>query len=529
MNLRSKLCVVLVFTLLSLCLFQVTSNAQGWAVSPVENEDMGIFIHHSNEGYDVYVGYNHPAGPEHSSVSYSENLDLYYNKNSKKLNFALSGFVGEAGGATCSAYSGFRLRLGELLPGKYELSASTVFLSDFTWEFSKLNRTFQLTIPEDSSNSEFEKDFYIDSSAISMGCNNIKIAFKDNDFFQKANPNLSINICDSNGNELKKIEDFKVSENSLQSVHDYGFVSEGNYVTREYMTKFDKMEYNGNVGNIPYKYIKNYAFDYNFEPGTKYKVKVILSADGTNYEREELIYNPLLSSIPEAIPLIRKTYYDADEHQFTIKCNKDSAVDNYELYMYPDEKTPENIIQLHTEQYASYISSTGEFSISSVGCDKKNIIILGKKDNTYYTSTKPFKLDNSKVTDISNIIFEIGNPKMTINNRVRKNIDQDSKIVPIIKDSRTLLPVRAFVEELGGTVLWDATKQQVKITYKDKNIVFTLGSNEVTINNNKIYMDVTAQVINQRSFIPLRFLSETMGFDVQWDKSNTNIINIIMK
>ena len=52
------------------------------------------------------------------------------------------------------------------------------------------------------------------------------------------------------------------------------------------------------------------------------------------------------------------------------------------------------------------------------------------------------------------ITLQIGNPVMTVNNE-GKPIDENGT-APVIINSRTLLPVRAVVEEMGGTVTWEA-------------------------------------------------------------------------
>ncbi|MBC9784653.1 copper amine oxidase N-terminal domain-containing protein [Heliobacterium chlorum] len=90
-------------------------------------------------------------------------------------------------------------------------------------------------------------------------------------------------------------------------------------------------------------------------------------------------------------------------------------------------------------------------------------------------------------------------------------------VQPVIENGRTLVPVRAITEALGATVQWNAGEQKVTITQDNKEIILTLGSNEALINGEKVTIDVPGKVVNNRTFVPLRFISETLKKDVSFD------------
>lgn len=97
---------------------------------------------------------------------------------------------------------------------------------------------------------------------------------------------------------------------------------------------------------------------------------------------------------------------------------------------------------------------------------------------------------------------------------------------PQVIDGRTLVPVRAITEALGANVAWDAATQTVTITAGGQEIQLVLNSRTVTINGQTYTLDVPASVIDGRTVVPLRFVAEALGLDVQWlAETQTIVIN----
>lgn len=100
-------------------------------------------------------------------------------------------------------------------------------------------------------------------------------------------------------------------------------------------------------------------------------------------------------------------------------------------------------------------------------------------------------------------------------------------VPPKIINSRTMIPARALFEEIGGTVTWDQTNYVVTINYNDQVIKLTINSKTALVNGTQKTLDVPAQIVNSRTLIPLRFVSENLGFTVDYDsKTRTAIVNI---
>lgn len=106
-------------------------------------------------------------------------------------------------------------------------------------------------------------------------------------------------------------------------------------------------------------------------------------------------------------------------------------------------------------------------------------------------------------------------------------IEFDQK--PIIQNGRTLVPFRKIFEALNADVTWNNDTQQVKAKRNDTEISFIIGQKVLYINGkDSISMDVAPQIINGRSMVPLRVVSEALGVEVNWD-NNQRIVTINTK
>ena len=127
--------------------------------------------------------------------------------------------------------------------------------------------------------------------------------------------------------------------------------------------------------------------------------------------------------------------------------------------------------------------------------------------------------ENSESTEI---ILTINQPVMLVNG-TPKNIDAEGT-APIIADSRTLLPVRAVVEAMDGTVEWDGTSQTVTLTRNSDTVQLTIGSDTALLNNQVQTLDTVPVVINDRTMLPIRFIAESFHFQVEWNEENRQVI-----
>jgi|GEM_PF-4043359 len=95
---------------------------------------------------------------------------------------------------------------------------------------------------------------------------------------------------------------------------------------------------------------------------------------------------------------------------------------------------------------------------------------------------------------------------------------------PIIVDGRTLVPMRAIFEAMNSVVTWDAENGSItSVTSEGLVIHMQIGSNIMTAGGRTIEIDVPAQLINSRTLVPIRAISEAMGANVIWNSNNQTI------
>ena len=95
---------------------------------------------------------------------------------------------------------------------------------------------------------------------------------------------------------------------------------------------------------------------------------------------------------------------------------------------------------------------------------------------------------------------------------------------PVIKDGRTLIPVRALTEGFGAKVEWDGESRQAIIEKDDKRITIILDTNKAIVDDEEIELDVQSQITNSRTYVPLRFILETFGLEIEWEEETDTII-----
>lgn len=99
----------------------------------------------------------------------------------------------------------------------------------------------------------------------------------------------------------------------------------------------------------------------------------------------------------------------------------------------------------------------------------------------------------------------------------------DFDVPPILINGRTLVPMRLIFESLGARVGWDKGENKVTGTLGDTVIKLYIGNKIATIGTKEINLDVPPMLINGRALVPLRFISESFGADVNWDNNSRTI------
>ena len=166
------------------------------------------------------------------------------------------------------------------------------------------------------------------------------------------------------------------------------------------------------------------------------------------------------------------------------------------------------------------ITPSSGYKISDVKVDGTSVGAVSTYTFSNISSDHTISASFEKQATI--IILQIGNKNFTVNGET-KTLDSP----PVIKNSRTLLPIRTVVESLGGTVDWSDSEKKVTVSLGTNTIELWIGKSTAKVNGTDKPIDpsnpkVVPEIINSRTMLPLRFVTENLGATVDWnDKTKT--------
>lgn len=97
-------------------------------------------------------------------------------------------------------------------------------------------------------------------------------------------------------------------------------------------------------------------------------------------------------------------------------------------------------------------------------------------------------------------------------------------VLPKIENDRTLIPIRAVIEGLGAQIDWDSETRTIEINKNGIEITLMIDSTSALVNGAVAYLDAAPKIENDRTLVPLRFISENLGSKVDWDEETTTVI-----
>lgn len=96
-------------------------------------------------------------------------------------------------------------------------------------------------------------------------------------------------------------------------------------------------------------------------------------------------------------------------------------------------------------------------------------------------------------------------------------------VPPVLMNDRTMVPVRCIFEKLNAKVSWVASTQQVVVTAADKTITLKINDYTAYINNAAVTLDAPPVIVSERTMIPVRFISENLGYGVEWNEATKRV------
>lgn len=137
--------------------------------------------------------------------------------------------------------------------------------------------------------------------------------------------------------------------------------------------------------------------------------------------------------------------------------------------------------------------------------------------------------ENPYIIDTSNAPAAPADPPAAASADIAVYIDGEKQVFadrPVMVQGRTLLPMRVLFQALGAEVGWDPGTGTAVGSREGTEVLIPIGSTTPTINGRPVKIDVPARLIGGRTYIPLRFVGEALGDDVQWDGQNRLVVII---
>ncbi len=122
------------------------------------------------------------------------------------------------------------------------------------------------------------------------------------------------------------------------------------------------------------------------------------------------------------------------------------------------------------------------------------------------------------------ICLKIDNPTAFACGKYGLIDSSNEKVVPYIKNDRTLVPLRFVSETLGAQVEWENGWNYCYVNKGNKKIKITFGSADIEVNGEVITYDAPVEVVEDRTMVPIRFISEELGYHVYWNQPNKVVI-----
>ncbi|MDD4029202.1 MAG: stalk domain-containing protein [Caldisericia bacterium] len=144
---------------------------------------------------------------------------------------------------------------------------------------------------------------------------------------------------------------------------------------------------------------------------------------------------------------------------------------------------------------------------------------IDKKGTLQYTVQSPFQEKKKNIVQLqigSRLLIHYGSTPSVLD------------FAPFIDSTtgRTYVPIRAITESFGATVTWESKTQTVIIVLDSTRIELQIGNDHAKVNGKTLSLEAPPTIVENRTFVPLRFISESLGATVQWF-SEDRVIKIV--
>ena len=252
---------------------------------------------------------------------------------------------------------------------------------------------------------------------------------------------------------------------------------------------------------------KTYTLSGSFEVGRKYTVKVVLN--GAAVETTHRLVNDEIVSIPVHV----SSGGGGGSTRYTVSFDTNGG-----SKLASQRVKRNSVITEPTAPTKEGFDFAGWYTDKELKT-KYNFSAKVTKSMTLYAAWT--EKDNSA----NQIILTIGEKKALVFGKTKIN-----DVAPKIVNDRTMLPARFVAENLGADVSWNEGKELVTITRKNLKtgenvtILVNIDSDVAYVNGREVKLDSPAFIENDRTYTPIRFISEELGASVEWFETEQKVV-----
>ncbi|MFJ7731472.1 stalk domain-containing protein [Lysinibacillus sp. NPDC097231] len=228
--------------------------------------------------------------------------------------------------------------------------------------------------------------------------------------------------------------------------------------------------------------------------------------------RENIKFSAM--NYPFDLPLTKSKYF------FKTNQKVSATTTNVKFRTRPSMDSP-----FSTLREGEIVTITGPFEYEEVSTKKNHFVWYPVKRNdgtkgyvassylNYSASTPPTPTTPTPVNASASlgVSIYINGEKQSFSNQA------------IIENGSTLVPLRGIFESLGANVQWNQSTQTIDASKGNIKVWLKIGSKNAKVNDNAINLSVPAQVKSGKTLVPLRFISESLGANVQWNQKTQTI------
>lgn len=149
---------------------------------------------------------------------------------------------------------------------------------------------------------------------------------------------------------------------------------------------------------------------------------------------------------------------------------------------------------------------------------------MAVSDTTGSLTKSAFNIaQEAKKWDKTIIELIIGQKMMKVNG-VQKEIDPGRGTAFLAVNGRTLIPIRAVIEAMGGTVDYDTKEQKITLKKGNDTLQMWIGKTNIKLNGTAKTMDTAPVALNGRTLVPVRFVAENFGYSVAWKAAEQTVV-----